>query len=44
MGDEHMLVVGKWTINRTNDTLSGYYSLIWEKIDRYWKIIFDHTP
>ncbi|MFO7843540.1 MAG: nuclear transport factor 2 family protein [Bacteroidales bacterium] len=44
MGDEHMLVVGKWTLNRKKDTLSGYYSLIWEKIDGQWKIIFDHTP
>jgi len=44
MGDEHMLVVGKWTLNRTKDTLNGYYSLIWKKIDGQWKIIFDHTP
>jgi len=44
MGDEHMLVVGKWTLKRTKDTLSGYYSLIWKKIDGHWKIIFDHTP
>src|SRR6056297_1117947 len=40
MGDEHMLVVGKWTLSRKKDTLSGYYSLIWKKIDGHWKIIF----
>lgn len=38
-----MFVVGKWTLLREKDTLGGYYSLIWRKIDGEWKVVFDHT-
>ncbi len=38
-----MFVVGKWTLMREKDTLGGYYSLIWRKIDGEWKVVFDHT-
>lgn len=38
-----MFVVGKWTLEREKDTVGGYYSLIWQKIDSDWKVVFDHT-
>ena len=43
LNEKQMFVVGKWTLKRENDTLSGYYSLLWKKFDGDWKIIFDHT-
>lgn len=43
LDNNKMFVVGKWALYREKDTLSGYYSLIWEKIDGKWKVIFDHT-
>ncbi len=38
-----MLVIGKWTIVYPNDTIGGYYSLIWKQINGEWKIVLDHT-
>lgn len=43
LNDKNMFVVGKWTLEREKDTLRGYYSLLWEKINGNWKVIFDHT-
>jgi len=43
LNNKQMFVVGEWVLERENDTLSGYYSLIWKKIDGQWKVIFDHT-
>jgi hypothetical protein len=44
LGSNNMFVVGKWKLERDRDTVGGYYSLLWAKIDGEWKIIFDHTP
>ena len=43
LNDKQMFVVGKWALEREKDTLSGYYSLLWEKMNGQWKVIFDHT-
>lgn len=43
LGNDKIFAVGKWALYREKDTLSGYYSLIWKKIDEKWKVIFDHT-
>ena len=43
LGNEHFLVIGKWNLFRTSDTLSGYYSLVWQKDTEGWKIIADHS-
>lgn len=43
LNNKQIFVVGEWKLEREKDTLSGYYSLIWEKIDGQWKVIFDHT-
>ena len=36
-------VVGMWQLNRVSDTLSGYYSLIWQRRAEGWVIIADHS-
>lgn len=43
LNDKQIFVVGKWKLVRQKDTLSGYYSLLWKKIDNQWRVIFDHT-
>ncbi|MFT4779998.1 MAG: ketosteroid isomerase-like protein [Flavobacteriales bacterium] len=36
-------VLGKWTLYRNADTLSGHYSLIWKKLEAEWVIVADHS-
>lgn len=43
LGNEAMLVIGKWTLYRSLDTLGGHYSLIWEPINDNWQITSDHS-
>jgi len=44
MGDKNMFLAGQWKLERSKDTIGGYLTLVWEKIDGEWKVIFDHTP
>ncbi|MDA0986588.1 MAG: DUF4440 domain-containing protein [Bacteroidetes bacterium] len=37
------LVFGKWEVARTKDTLGGLFTLVFEKNNNSWKIIYDHT-
>ena len=39
------IIAGKWSIYREDSirNIGGYYSLIWVKKDKVWKIIYDHT-
>jgi ketosteroid isomerase-like protein len=39
----HAYVIGKWSLFRVEDTLSGHYSLLWQKKQEGWKIIADHS-
>lgn len=36
-------VRGSWKLTRTNDTLSGYFTLIFKKIKGKWVIVSDHS-
>ena len=36
-------VLGKWQLERSEDILQGYFSLLWKFIDGEWKIIVDHS-
>lgn len=36
-------VVGEWALKRSSDNPSGYFTLVWEKVNGEWKIIHDHT-
>lgn len=42
-GKNHAMVTGKFELIRKEDKPSGYFTLIWEKIDGKWLIISDHT-
>ncbi|MDC3134090.1 DUF4440 domain-containing protein [Bacteroidota bacterium] len=39
------IIAGKWSIFREDSirNIEGFYSLIWVKKDKVWKIIYDHT-
>ncbi|MBD0288658.1 MAG: nuclear transport factor 2 family protein [Flavisolibacter sp.] len=43
LSPEYYSVVGKWMLQRINDTLSGHYTLLLKKIKGEWKIISDHS-
>ncbi len=43
VGSTAYFVIGQWTLFRQIDTLSGHYSLLWEKSQGEWKIIADHS-
>lgn len=43
LGPLSCLMIGKYTLTRENDEPSGYFSLIWEKINGQWLITTDHT-
>jgi hypothetical protein len=43
MGDEHVMVTGKWRLKREKDELNGLFTIIWQEIDGVWKIIYDHS-
>lgn len=44
IGTEHGLLLGRWTLFRTTDTLSGHYTLSWRLNSQgRWEIFLDHT-
>lgn len=43
LGAEHFHTIGMWQLNREQDTLSGWFNLVWEKKVEGWKIISDHS-
>ena len=36
-------VLGKWMLKRTVGDVSGYYTLLFRKINNQWKIVVDHS-
>ncbi|CAG0987547.1 hypothetical protein FLAV_02121 [Flavobacteriales bacterium] len=36
-------VIGNWTLFRETDTIGGYYSLWWKKMNGNWLIVADHS-
>ncbi|WP_336514893.1 nuclear transport factor 2 family protein [Pollutibacter soli] len=43
IGQDHYLLVGRFYLKRSVGDLSGYFNLLWKKIDGQWKIILDHS-
>ncbi|MEP1093618.1 MAG: nuclear transport factor 2 family protein [Cyclobacteriaceae bacterium] len=43
LSDEFWFVVGKFSLERRDDNPSGYFTLIFRKIDDEWVIVSDHT-
>lgn len=38
-----MLVLGRWHLDRGEDSVGGNFSLVLQRLDGTWKIIHDHT-
>ncbi len=36
-------MIGRYHLKRTNDEPSGYFTLLWRKINGKWVIVADHT-
>ena len=36
-------VLGKWTLQKEKQDVTGFYTLYWKKINDQWKIIIDHS-
>lgn len=36
-------VLGKFILERSDETLSGFFTLVWKKFDTGWLIVSDHT-
>jgi hypothetical protein len=43
LSPEYYYVVGKWMLNRSIGDLSGYYNLLFRKINGIWVIVGDHS-
>jgi len=44
MGTQGAYTVGQWQLNRASDTLTGRFTLIWNKLkDGQWVIVADHS-
>lgn len=43
LGNEYFFVVGKWALQRSVGDISGYYTLLFRKINGQWIIIADHS-
>ena len=43
LGDNTAFMIGKWSLERKDDDLSGYFSLVWKKINGKWLITTDHS-
>jgi len=42
--DENTIqLIGKFTLTRENDQPTGYFTLLFKKIDSVWKIVSDHS-
>lgn len=43
LSDNSAFLIGEWSLERLTDNPSGYFTLVWEKVNGQWKIIHDHT-
>ncbi len=43
LSNEYFYMIGKYELIREKDKPSGYFTLLWQKVNGEWKIIADHT-
>ena len=43
IGKNAYFVIGKWALEREVGNVSGYFTLLWKKIDDEWVIVADHS-
>ena len=43
LSPEFCYMIGKFYLKREAEDLSGYFTLLWQKIEGEWKVIADQT-
>ena len=43
LADSSAYLLGKWDLARKTDSLGGYFTLYWKKVNNQWVITIDHT-
>ena len=43
LSSDYAYMIGKYTLTREEDTPSGYFDLLWQKVNNNWVIVSDHT-
>jgi ketosteroid isomerase-like protein len=43
LGADAVLVLGRWHLQRDNDSVGGAFTLVFRRIDGAWVIVHDHT-
>ena len=43
LSDNTCYVIGTWTLLKKKGNVSGFYTLLWKKINGEWVIVADHT-
>ena len=45
LSEQYYQIAGKWKLIRKDSlgNLSGFYSLLWKKMNNHWVIVYDHT-
>lgn len=43
LGPDAANVFGEWKLERSTDTIGGYYTLLWKRMNNQWRITQDHT-
>lgn len=41
--DNSAFMIGKWKLLREKDTPQGFFTLLWKKINKKWKVVVDHS-
>ena len=43
IGQDAVLVLGRWRLNRNSDSVGGNFSLVFQRMGGCWLIVHDHT-
>ncbi len=43
LSNDSAFMLGKWSLQRKDDNPSGYFTLVWKKINGKWVIVTDHS-
>jgi hypothetical protein len=43
LGNDAAFMIGRYHLKRTSDEPSGFFTLLWRKINNQWVIVSDHT-
>ncbi|MDP3582470.1 MAG: nuclear transport factor 2 family protein [Ignavibacteria bacterium] len=43
LSETSLFMIGKWSLTRVENSVSGHFMLIWKKVDGKWLITADHS-